>query len=57
MYLRSSAEVAEEGFRVRFASAFDFREAGVSGITSDFRQRWILEEGLSVVGDGRHCLR
>ena len=57
MSLRSSAEVAEEGFRVCFASAFDFREAGVSGITSDFRQRWILEEGLSVVGDGRHCLR
>ena len=53
----SSAEVAANAFRVRFAFTFKFREAGVRGITSDFRQRWMLEEGFSVVWIGRHSLR
>ena len=57
MSLGSSAEVAADGFHVRFAFAFEFREAGVSGIASDFRQHWMLEEGLSIVRYGRHCLR
>ena len=38
MSLGSSTEVTADGFRVRFEFAFEFCEAGVSGITSDFRQ-------------------
>ena len=57
MYLGSSAEVSADGFRVCFAFSFDFCKAGVSGITGDFRQRWMLEEGFSVFEDGRDCLR
>ena len=57
MYLGSSAEVSADGFRVCFAFSFDFCKASVSGITGDFRQRWMLEEGLSVFEDGRDCLR
>ena len=41
--LGSSVEVAADGFCVRFAFAFEVWEAGISGITSDFCQRWMLE--------------
>ena len=57
MSLGSSAEITADGFRVRFAFAFKFCKAGVSGVTSDFSQHWMLEEGFSVVGDGINCLR
>ena len=57
MSLVSSAEVAADVFRVRFAFAFEFCKADVSGITSNFCQRWMLEEGFPVVEDGRHCMR
>ena len=56
MSLGSSAEVAADGFCVRFAFAFEFREARVSGIISDLCQSWMLEESFSVFGDGIHFL-
>ena len=57
MSLGSSAEVTAGGFRVRFAFAFKFCEAGVCAITSNFCQRWVLEEGFSIVWNEIHFLR
>jgi hypothetical protein len=49
-------EVAVDGFCVCFALAFEFGETGVRRITSNLRQRGVLEERFSVVDMARHCL-
>jgi glutathione S-transferase len=54
--LLAASEVAADGFRVCFALAFELGETGVRRITSDLRQRWVLEDRFSVVDMARHCL-